>query len=85
MLVPHTLAAPVLVVITSAICRTVVATRALVEVPSLFEPLGSMVVAVLEARLVNTPLAGAVTVTVKLVVAPALSVAMVGHDTSPSL
>ena len=79
----ETIAAPLLVVFTSAMGVTVVMTFALEEEPSLFDASGSVEVAVLDAMFVNEPLAGAVTVTVKFVVAPTAKFVIVGHQTVP--
>ena len=83
MLVSYTLAAPDLVVFTSAICNIVEMTFALDDEPSLFDASGSEEVAVLETVLVIEPLLGAVTVTVKFVVAPRAKFVIVGHQTVP--
>ena len=85
MLVAATVAGPVLVVFTSAMARTAVMTLALSAVPSLLAALGSMEVAVLSAMFVSEPLAGAATVTVKLVVKPATKFVIVGQITVPLL
>ena len=68
LLVPVALVGPVLVVATSAEGVMVVMTLALLAVPLLLDESGSNVEEVQAAELVNEPLAGAVTVTVKLVV-----------------
>ena len=81
MLVAKTVVAPLLVVFTSAYCRTVVTN--LPFEPSLSEGTRSSVSAVLETVFVTTPLSGAVTVMVKLVNAPASSVGRVGQTTVP--
>ena len=84
MLVAETVAAPLLVVFTSAMGVTVVMTLALEEEPSLFEVSGSLVVFVLETVLVNeTPVLSAVMMTVKFVVAPTAKLVIVGHQTVP--
>src|SRR5262245_38033421 len=58
-------------------------TLALEEEPSLLDESGSGVVAVLDTMLVNDPLLGAVTTTVKFVVAPMAKFVIVGHQTVP--
>lgn len=73
---------PLFVICKSACGVIVVVTMALVEVPSLLVGTGSNVMEPLSARFVKVPLAGAVTVTVKFVVAPLVNVAT-GHVTSP--
>ena len=84
MLVSYTLAAPLLVVLMSAISRTVVMAFALEDEPSLFDVSGSVVVFVLETVLVNErPLLGAVMISVKFVVAPTAKLVIVGHVTVP--
>ena len=84
MLVSYTLAAPLLVVFTSAISKTVVMALALDEEPSLFDVSGSVVVFVLETMLVKErPLLGGVMVMVKFVVAPTAKFVIVGHQTVP--
>ena len=84
MLVAKTVVAPDFVVFTSATCEMVVMTRALEEVPLLFDESGSVVVALLDAVLVSEPLVGTVTMTVKFVVAPMAKFAMVGQMMVPS-
>lgn len=65
-----TLVEPVLVVLMSACGMTSVTILAEESEPLLLDATGSLVVAVLEVVLVKLPLAGAVTVTVKLVEEP---------------
>ena len=78
-----TVAAPLLVTLRSATGVTAVTTFAPESEPLLFEASGSVVVAVLEATLVSEPLVGAVTVTVKLVIAPAARFVTAPHQTVP--
>ena len=86
MLVAETVAAPLLVVFTSAMGVTVVMTLALEDEPSLFEASGSVEVAVLDTVLVNErPVLGAVMVMIKLVVALARKLVIVGQIIDPLL
>ena len=83
MLVARTVAAPLLVVFTSAMGVMAVTTLPVEVEPSLLAAFGSVDVAVLDTTLVREPLAGAVTVTVKLVIAPRVNSASAGHQTVP--
>ncbi len=76
-----TVAGPVLVVTRSAVFTTVV-TRAAASDPLLLAGTGSVVPDVLAAMLSSVPAAGAVTVTVRVVVAPLARVASTGHVTT---
>src|SRR3954464_6556393 len=77
----RTVVLPVLVMATSACGVTVVLTREPMLEPSLLDGTGSPVLELAEAVLVKEPLAGALTVTVKLVVAPLARPAMEGQFT----
>lgn len=82
MVAANTFVGPIFVACKSACGVTVVTTMALVEVPSLFVGTVSSTALPAETRLVNVPLGGAVTVTVKFVNTPLVKLA-IGHVTRP--